>query len=116
MDMKEEMSFEIQCSTHDGLSVVQQTMLNQGAELGQEYIDLAYSLETLKPTGLRTIEQVELYKKWRQWVDPQYWKEMCPKPSDDVILQAKKDKSEKRKETIARTNASSSAKLKEKEE
>jgi hypothetical protein len=100
MDMKEETSFEIQCSTHDGLFVVWQTMLKWGAQLGLERLDLikAYRLETLKPAGLRAIKQVELYKKWWQYVDPQYWEEMCPKPYDDVMLQVKKDKSEKRKE------------------
>jgi hypothetical protein len=43
------------------------------------------------------------------------WEEMCPKPSDDVMMQVKKDKTEKQKETIARMNARTSATLQEKE-
>jgi hypothetical protein len=72
MDMREEISFEIQCSTHDGLSVMRQKMLKRGAQLGQERLDLieAYRFETLKPPGLQVIKKVELYNKWWQYVDP----------------------------------------------
>jgi hypothetical protein len=92
---------EIQCYTRDGAEVVCQPMLKSGFKLGQErLVDLkAAPLETLKPPGLREINQVELFKKWRKYVDPRYWDDMCPEPSSAVIDQVKKYKSEKRAKT-----------------
>jgi hypothetical protein len=73
VDMIDDTALEMQCVTHDGSSVVRQSIIKQGATLGQERLDLlkSYPLETLKPPGLRAITQVELYKKWRHYVDPQ---------------------------------------------
>jgi len=46
------------------------------------------------------LKQNELYQQWRQVVDKQYWNEICPKPSDDVLKfrkQYNKDKKERKK-------------------
>jgi hypothetical protein len=67
----------------------------------------------LKPPGLRAIKQVELYKKLRQYVDPRYWEEMCPKPSDEAMEQVKNDKSIKRMETTQRAKVGVSEKQQE---
>jgi hypothetical protein len=59
------------------------------------------------------IKQVELDKNWWQYVDPQYWDDMCPEPSATVIQYVKSDKADKRKQTIERANSSKSEKLQE---
>jgi hypothetical protein len=89
---------KMQCYTHDGAEVVRQPMLKHGFKLGQErFVALkAAPLKTLKPPGLREIKQVEVFKKWRNYVDPRYWDKMCPEPSSAVIYQVKKYKSEER--------------------
>jgi hypothetical protein len=106
--MIDDTALEMQCSTHNGSSVVRQSMTKRGATLGQEQLDLlkSYPLETLKPPGLCAIKQVELYKKWRQYVEPQYWEEMCPKPSDEVMEQVKNQNSIKRMEITKRAKGS----------
>ena len=48
--------------------------------------------------GLSEIKQVELYSKWRPLLPEQYQDEMCPKPSDNVLENVKKDRAKKRKE------------------
>jgi hypothetical protein len=92
---KEEDVMEMQCYTHDGAEVVYQPMLKRCFEPRQERLVAlkAAPLETLKPPGLREINQVELFKKWRKYVEPRYWDEMCLEPSSAVIDQVKKDKS-----------------------
>jgi hypothetical protein len=113
--MIDDTALEMQCSAHDGSSVVRQSMIKRGATLGQEQLDLlkSYPLETLKSPGLHAIKQVELYKKWRQYADPQYWEEICPEPSDEVMEQVKNDKSVKRMETTKRAKSSVSEKRQE---
>jgi hypothetical protein len=114
--MIDDTALDMQCSTHDGSSVVGQSMINWGATLGQERHDLlkSYPLETLKHPGIRAIKQIELYKKWWQFVDPQYWEEMvCPKPADELMEQVKNDKSVKRMETTKQAKASVSEKQQE---
>jgi hypothetical protein len=90
-------------------------MLKRGDKVGVErLLEMKnFSLKTLKAPGLCEIKQVELYKKWRQYVDPQYWDEMCPKPSATVMQHIKSDKADKRKKTIERENSSKSEKLQE---
>jgi hypothetical protein len=39
--------------------------------------------------GLREIEQVELYKKWREFVPFRYREEICPMPSAKVLDRVK---------------------------
>jgi hypothetical protein len=90
-------------------------MLKQGVKVSVErLLELKkFSNETLKAPGLCKIKQVELYKKWWQNVDPQYWDEMCPKPSDAVMQQVKSDKVDKWKQTTERESSSKSEKLQE---
>jgi hypothetical protein len=78
-------------------------MLKHGARRGDMHLAKmkAHSLVTLTPPRLRKIKQVELYKKWRQYVDPRFWEEMCPKPSYDVFEHVKNDKVSKRNGTLA---------------
>jgi hypothetical protein len=106
---------EMQCYKHDYYACLRKPMLKRGAKVGVErLLEMKnFSLETLKPPGLREIKQVELYKKWRQYVDPQYWDEMCPESSDAVIQHVKSDKVDRRKQTIERANSSKSEKLQE---
>jgi hypothetical protein len=54
-------------------------MLKRGAKVSVEHLleIKNFSLETLKAPVLCNINQVELYKKWWQYVYPQYWDEMC---------------------------------------
>jgi hypothetical protein len=115
VDMIDDTALEMQCSTHDGSSVVRQSKIKRGATLGQERLDLlkSYPLETCKPPGLSAIKQVELYKKWQQYVDPRYWEEMCPKPSDEVMGHVKNGKSVKCMETTKRAKVSVSEKQQE---
>jgi hypothetical protein len=53
-------------------------MLKPGAKVGVERLLQMknFCLETLKAPGLREMKQVNLYKQWWQYVDPQYWDEM----------------------------------------
>jgi hypothetical protein len=106
---------EMQCYTHEDSACVRQPMLKRGAKVGVEHLleMKNFSLETLKAPGLRDIKQVELYKKWRQYVDPQYWDEMCPEPSAAVMQHVKSDKADKPKQTIERANSSMSEQLQE---
>jgi hypothetical protein len=81
---------EMRCFTHDDSACVMQPMLKWGAKVGVEcHLEMKnFSFATLKAPGLREIKQVELYKKWRQYVDPQYWDDMlCPEPSAMVNAQ-----------------------------
>jgi hypothetical protein len=52
--------------------------------------------------GLREIKQVELYTKYRPLVPEQYWDELCPKPSDEVIGNIAKQRNEKQKARISK--------------
>jgi hypothetical protein len=115
VEMIDDTALEIQCLTHDGSSVVRQSMIKRGKTLLQEQLNLlkSYPLETLKPPGLLMIKQVEIYKKWRQYVDPQYWEEMYPKPYDEVMEQVNNDKSIKKKKTTKQANVSVSEKQQE---
>jgi hypothetical protein len=52
-------------------------------------------LQAIDPTPLRPIKQVELWQKWGPLL-PNYAREItCPKPSDEVISQIKKERNEK---------------------
>jgi hypothetical protein len=67
-------SLIMKCATHEGATEVIQPMLKKGAKMYDEREkEMAeYSLETIKPPGLRPINQVELYKKCRPYVPRQY--------------------------------------------
>jgi hypothetical protein len=92
-------SLNIQCSTHDGAEFMMQPMLKRGVALSDKRFEeiQTFFLQTLKPTGLRPIKQVELYKKFRPYVLRQYWDETCPKPSDEVLKSVCKERADKRK-------------------
>jgi hypothetical protein len=108
-------NMEMQCYTHDDSTCARQPMLKRGDKVGVErLLEMKnFSLETLKAPGMREIKQVELYKKWRQYVDPQYWDETCPEPPAAVMQHVRSDKADKRKQTIERANSSKSEKLQE---
>jgi hypothetical protein len=53
---------------------------------------------TLIPTpGLKEIKQVEMYTKFRKFVPEEYRDEICPRPSEQVLANVKKSRSEKAK-------------------
>jgi hypothetical protein len=82
------------------------SMLKRGADVGPKCLDdmKLFAIETLKAPGLLAIKQIGLYKKWCQYMNPQYWDDMCSKPSDDFMKQVKSDKAEKRMQTMTKTN------------
>jgi len=50
------------------------------------------------PPGLSDIKQLELYKKVRKYVPEKYQDILCPKPSNDVMIRARKQKKENRQD------------------
>ena len=80
-----------------------------------ERLKLLQTREGIEPCptpGISGIKQIELYKKWRSIVPPQYWHLTCPKPSPEVFateLQRQRvsrekffEKSNKRKGILAK--------------
>jgi hypothetical protein len=93
-------SLLMQCSTHSDAPSVEQAMLKRGQERGDKTRVATmntFELQTLKALGLRPIEQVELYKKFRPFVPREYWEDTCPRLSDEVLAQVKDELSKKRK-------------------
>jgi hypothetical protein len=43
-------------------------------------------------SGIKAIKQVELFKKWRQYVPVQFRDSICPKPPDDVLESVRVDR------------------------
>jgi hypothetical protein len=43
-------------------------------------------------SGIKPIKQVELFKKWRQYVPVQFRDSICPKPTDDVLESVRVDR------------------------
>jgi hypothetical protein len=66
-----------------------------GAEQRSEL--LTQQPATLFAPDLREIKQVELYMKYRPLIPQMYRDELCPKPSDQVIENISKQKSQKGK-------------------
>jgi hypothetical protein len=71
----------------------------------------ARRLETLLPTplnppGLKEIKQVELFSKFRKFLNPANWEKTCPYPGDEVMERIRKQRNvknvakKKRKEAI----------------
>ena len=56
------------------------------------------SLILLKKPELADIKIVQFFTKWRKFIPPQYWDELCPKPSDELMERVKNKASAKRKE------------------
>ena len=59
----------------------------------------------LPAPGLKPIKQVELWKKWGQYIPEDERDELCPKPTDDVIKKVAAEKASKAK-TAQRKRAS----------
>jgi hypothetical protein len=93
-----------QCALHSDSPFIPHPMLKRGHVLGPSRTAEieAYMIETLTPPGLRPIKQVELWKKFRPFVPRQYWDELCPRPSDEVIAQVKDDTPQKRKHKVGK--------------
>jgi hypothetical protein len=100
-------TLSMQCALHSDAPFIPQPMLKRGHVLGPSRTAKieAYIIETLTPPGLRPIKQVELWKKFRPFVPRQYWDELCPRPSDEVIAQVKDDTAQKRKHKVAKKAA-----------
>jgi hypothetical protein len=66
-------SLSMRCATHEGATGVIQPMIKRGVKIcGERKKEMEeYSLEIPKPTGLRLINQVGLYKKFRPYVPHQ---------------------------------------------
>jgi hypothetical protein len=66
--------------THDGTEVVSQSMLKRGVERSGERLQAmaTFKIEALQPPGLRSIKQVELFKKIQPFVPHAHWAELCP--------------------------------------
>ena len=63
-------------------------------------------LRTLEPEilprpGLRGIKQMELFTNYRKLVPEEFRDELCPKPSDEVMMKHKKDRKDKQKQKQA---------------
>jgi hypothetical protein len=93
----------MQCSTHSEALFAEQAMLKRG----QVRVDKTrvaetetFELQTLKAPGLCPIKQVKLYKKFRPFVPCDYWEDICPRPSDEVLTQVKDESSKKRKTKV----------------
>ena len=63
----------------------------------QEISKMEENLVMLKPTPMKPIKQVELWKKWGPLIPEQYRADTCPKPSDEVINSIKERNREKSK-------------------
>ena len=61
----------------------------------REIAKMEEDLFQLKPTPLKDIKQVELWKKWGPLLPEGAREETCPRPSDDVIKSIKDRNSEK---------------------
>jgi hypothetical protein len=57
----------------------------------------SYSLTQITAPGLREIKQVEMYTKFRKFVPEEFRDEICPRPSQQVLENIKKARSEKAK-------------------
>jgi hypothetical protein len=100
-----DITLSMQCATNDGAPFVPQRMVKWGQVLGQERTTTinTFLLEQLKPPGLRPINQVELFKKFRPFIPQKYWDKTCPEPSEDVLSQVKNETATKRKNKTATT-------------
>jgi hypothetical protein len=56
-----------------------------------------YRLTQIPAPGLREIKQVEMYSKFRKFVPVEFRDEICPRPSQQVLENIKKARSEKAK-------------------
>jgi len=54
-----------------------------------------YILTAVEAPGLKEIKQVELWSKFRKFVPPEFQDEICPRPSDEVLENIKKNRSQK---------------------
>jgi hypothetical protein len=58
-----------------------------------------YQLQQLKEPGLKEINQVELWTKWRKFIPLHFQSEICPEPEAAVLQRIKNEKLEKLKKT-----------------
>jgi hypothetical protein len=100
-------TLSMQCALHSDTPFIPQPMLKRGHVLGPSRTAeiRAYMIETLTHPGLHPIKQVKLWKKSRPFVPRQYWDDLCPRPSDDVIAQVKDDTSQKGKHKVGKKEA-----------
>jgi hypothetical protein len=61
--------------------------------------------------GLKPIKQMELFIKLRPLIPSEYWDDICPQPSLDVMLKYKKEKSEKNRKKREDSKAKTAAGL-----
>ena len=66
-----------------------------------------YILKQVAAPGLKEIKQVELYSKFRKFVPVEFRDEICPRPSEQVLQNIKKARSEKAKERTTRKRRAS---------
>ncbi len=57
----------------------------------------SHVLNPLPTPGLKEIKQVEMYAKIQKFVPHEYRDEICPRPTDEVFANIKKQRSEKAK-------------------
>ena len=67
----------------------------------------SYILKQVSAPGLKEIKQVELYSKFRKFVPVEFRDEICPRPSEQVLQNIKKARSEKAKERTTRKRRAS---------
>ena len=48
--------------------------------------------EQVNPPGLNKLKQVDLYKKWRPLLPPQFRDITCPKPPDTIVLEVREER------------------------
>ena len=60
-----------------------------------EALSILSGIEELERPGLKPIKKIEMYKKWREIVPIEYWEEICPKPSHELLTIQSKELNEK---------------------
>ena len=66
-----------------------------------EDLSILSGIEEVPYPGLKPIKQIEMYKKWRDIVPIEYWEEICPKPSDELLKTHNKELNAKRAKKYA---------------
>jgi hypothetical protein len=61
-----------------------------------------YILKQVAAPGLKEIKQVELYSQFQKFAPVKFWDEICLRPSEQVLQNIKKARSEKTKERTKR--------------
>jgi hypothetical protein len=79
-----------------GSDWISYNILKENIEQTKAYLK-NLSFKRCVPPGLTDIKQLDLYEKVRKYVPDEYKDNLCPKPSNDVMIRGKNKKKENRK-------------------